>query len=413
MIFAEPLPFREAIESRAVRQLLPTDFRTKLLQEIPAELRERAVFSAGVTNVPFLQEVKDSLDELVEGKTDRATKRAGMKKVLSRFEYRPVEGEEGTLTDLSSDRRLNLILDVNLKQAQGYGHWRQGQEVLDAFPAQELIRVRDAEKPRNWAERWSQAGGEFFDGRMIALKNDPIWTRISAFGLPYPPFDFGSGMDVQDIDRSEAEDLGLIAPEAELLPQSRDFNADLQASPEVRDAALKEALVESLGGLGRFIGGILRFVGDSIATANSRHYERDELGRFASDGGSLSVDDNIRRGGNAVDKLRREKGGTVEVALQVAGLGDVEIPWGRAGHSAPNTEGKTHTDGYGLSHIIAKHGDGAADALPEVLAKGRIGRHSRDPSKRQITHGKWQAIVGKTKKPSAWVITNFAPLADK
>src|SRR5687767_9151665 len=115
MIFAEPLPFVEAVQSRLVRQLLPTDFRTRLLSGIPAELRERAMFSAGVTNAEFLQDASDAIDELLGGKTDRATKRAELKQLLARLDYRPVEGEEGSLTDLSSDLRLNLILDTNLE----------------------------------------------------------------------------------------------------------------------------------------------------------------------------------------------------------------------------------------------------------------------------------------------------------
>jgi len=263
MIFPEPLPFKEAIESRAVRQILPTDFRTKLLAEIAPELRERAMFSAGVTNTEFLQDASDKIDELLAGTTDRATKRAELKQLLDRLGYRPVEGEEGSLTDLSSDNRLNLILDTNLQMAQGYGSWKQGQqpEILDQWPAQELIRVIDAEKPRPWAKRWSDAGGKFPGGRMIALKNDPIWTRISRFGLPYPPFDFNSGMDVQDVDREEAMALELIDRDTVIAPQSRDFNAALQATPEVRDAALKEALIMQVGTFAKFVVGVLRYFG--------------------------------------------------------------------------------------------------------------------------------------------------------
>jgi hypothetical protein len=136
MIFPEPKPFAEAIESRQVRQLLPTDLRTKLLAEIPAELRERAMFSAGVTNAEFLQRASDGIDALVAGKTDRATQRAELKKTLASLGYQAVPGEEGSLTDLSSDRRLNLILDTNLQQAQGYGRWAQGQDagILDQWP---------------------------------------------------------------------------------------------------------------------------------------------------------------------------------------------------------------------------------------------------------------------------------------
>jgi len=221
------------------------------------------MFSAGVTNVEFLQRASDGIDTLVAGTSDRATQRAELKKLLATLKYEPVAGEEGSLTDLSSDRRLNLILDQNLAQAQGYGRWAQGQDpsVLDQWPAQELVRVIDSDKKRDWAARWAEAGGTFYGGRMIALKNDPIWTRLSRFGTPYPPFDFNSGMDVADIDRDEAEALGLIAPDAQIAPQSRDFNTDLQATPEVRSVALRDALGESLAGIAQFVGGVLRWVG--------------------------------------------------------------------------------------------------------------------------------------------------------
>jgi hypothetical protein len=56
-------------------------------------------------------------------------------------------------------------------------------------------------------------------------------------------------------------ELGLIDRDTVVAPQSRDFNTDLQASPEVRESALKEALLESLGGLAQFVGGVLRFTG--------------------------------------------------------------------------------------------------------------------------------------------------------
>lgn len=267
MILSTPMPFAEALQARAVKQLLPTDFRTSLLDTIPAELRERAMFSAGVTNAEFLQRASDGIDALTAGTTDRATQRAELKKLLATLNYQPVPGEEGSLTDLSGDRRLNLILDQNLQQAQGYGRWMQGQdpEVLAQWPAQELVRVIDSEHPRDWAQRWAEAGGTFYAGRMIALKNDPrdpgFWSRLSRFGTPYPPFDFNSGMDVQDIDRDEAEALGVIDPTTTIAPQSRDFNTDLQATPEVRSAALKDALGETLSGVAQFIGGVLRFTG--------------------------------------------------------------------------------------------------------------------------------------------------------
>jgi len=238
MIFTAPVPFKEAVQSRTVRELLPTEFRTNLLDTIPAELRERAFFSAGVTNAEFLQKASDQIDRMLtgakagDGGIDRATARLELKQLLASMEYKPAEGEAGTLTDLSSDDRLNLILDTNLQMAQGYGQWMQGQDpaVLDQWPAQELIRVIDSKVPRDWAQRWTDAGGQFFGGRMIALKNDAIWVEISRFGLPYAPFDFNSGMDVADVDRDDAISLGLIDRDTQIEPQDRGFNDGLEAT---------------------------------------------------------------------------------------------------------------------------------------------------------------------------------------
>ena len=261
MNFAAPIPFAQAIESRAVKQILPTELRTNLLSTIPAELRERAMFSAGVTNAEHLQGFSDQVDELLAGRTDRATARTALKRMLGSL---GATVDETDLTDLRSDSRLNLILDTNLQQAQGYGHWAQGQDpaVLDQWPAQELVRIRDSEQPRDWPARWAEAGGTFYDGRMIALKNDPIWTKISRFGTPYPPFDFNSGMDVQDVDRDTAIAAGLIDRDTEIAPQSRDFNTDLEATPEVNNDALRNALAESLQGIAKFAAdGVLRLVG--------------------------------------------------------------------------------------------------------------------------------------------------------
>ncbi|MBQ9343900.1 MAG: hypothetical protein IJT88_01635 [Kiritimatiellae bacterium] len=68
---------------------------------------------------------------------------------------------------------------------------------------------------------------------MIALKDDPIWAAISRFGTPWSPFDFGNGMDVQDVDWNEAAELGVLKeddPPPKMEP--KDFNAGLAAEVE-------------------------------------------------------------------------------------------------------------------------------------------------------------------------------------
>jgi len=102
--------------------------------------------------------------------------------------------------------------DTNLKMKHGYRQFIESQDadLLDVWPCQELLEDEVCNEPCNWPERWVQAGGKLYAGRMIARKDDPIWLAISRFNLPYPPFDFGSGMGVRDIDRSESESLGII-----------------------------------------------------------------------------------------------------------------------------------------------------------------------------------------------------------
>ena len=60
--------------------------------------------------------------------------------------------------------------------------------------------------------------------RLIARKDDEIWTRISRFGTPWPPFDFRSGMGVRDIRRDEAERLGVLKQDEMVRSLADEYN---------------------------------------------------------------------------------------------------------------------------------------------------------------------------------------------
>ena len=238
MIFTAPVPFKEAIQSQAIKSLMPTAAKTAELKQLGPEILARARFSAQTTNVGYLSKMDNLLTTLVSPASqdresapalDASAVRLALKEHLAEIGYAPDEGKAGGLTDLGSDRRLNLIIDTNIKMANGYGNYAQMQDpdLLDVWPCQELIRVEDRDKKRNWEGMsgiWRSAGGQIFGGRMIARKDDPIWTRISAFGNPYPPFDFGSGMGVRDVDRSEAESLGVIKRSTVVAQKKVGFN---------------------------------------------------------------------------------------------------------------------------------------------------------------------------------------------
>ena len=201
------------------------------------------------------------MNDLVAGVTDLATQRLAVKQFVRSTGYVAPEEKRGGLEDFASDARINLQLTMGTQQAQGAGWWQQGQDqdLLFAFPAREFLRVEDRAQPRdNWPQRWNEARAntttdgatDSASGRMVALVNHPIWVELSRFKTPYEPFDFGSGMGTEDRDRTDAIALGLINPDTVIFPQSRRFNAELKATPEVRSERLKGLLEET--GLGRF-----------------------------------------------------------------------------------------------------------------------------------------------------------------
>jgi len=128
------------------------------------------------------------------------------------FGYKPEPHELNTVDDLTNLKRIKLIFKTSISLRVGYRSWKSYQESLDLYPARELIRCADTEFKRNWKQRWLEAGGRLFDERMIALWNDPVWGKSSAFGLPYAPFDFEDEMGDQPVEYQEAVSLGLLEP---------------------------------------------------------------------------------------------------------------------------------------------------------------------------------------------------------
>lgn len=269
--------FQQALAALAARQVMPTTMTSQELAALDPALKERALFSARVSNASFLQHLAGLLETIVNPKTvartdeelqrgadlgldlapartqgmDYATARLALKDELARMHYRPGPEKAGTVEDLSSDKRLDLILRTNTEMAQGYGHWAQGQDeaVLDAWPAQELYRAEARDLERDWKGRWRQSAASVNDvgalrvleqsGRMISLKNAPIWEALAtifpdALGNPYPPFAFRSGMDVRDVARSEAVDMGLIDQDTRIPPQTRNLDTPLEIGDDLR-----------------------------------------------------------------------------------------------------------------------------------------------------------------------------------
>ena len=199
---------------------------------VQAALRDRAFFSSRVTEARILHELRENVAAIADGRKSPSEMRRDMRELLGSIGYDPGD-RRGTIGDLLTKRRLDVIMDVNVRQARGFAQHLEATTggALKAFPAYELVRVQERRAKRDWHARWAAAGGALHGGRMIALKTDPIWSNISTFGTPYPPFDYNSGMGVQDVSRSECIELGVIDPdEAPQEAPALDFNGGLTAS---------------------------------------------------------------------------------------------------------------------------------------------------------------------------------------
>lgn len=270
MQFTTPLPFREAIRRLGDRTPIGSRLKSEEWSQVPIALRERAFFSSRIESVNFLQRTKGLLGDFLTGARETIQMPDGSQttaiKVGSRAAFvdharafalaeglGPI-GEPGGLTDITSEKRLGLIYDIQTRSAWGYGDWKQGQDadVLDEFPAARFVRVQAVKEPRD--THWMHEGE-------VRLKSDlGFWTALNAdFGVPWAPFGWGCGHDVEDVDRAEAEQLGLLAPGAAVVSAQQDFNRRLRASVSHLSPEMRAWLRESFGDMVRIDAGVVEW----------------------------------------------------------------------------------------------------------------------------------------------------------
>lgn len=242
--------------------------------KVPLALRDASVFSATVESFRLLQRMQNRLTTAVsllrreEGAYQTKEKFvAEMQKIAREEGLDPRNfgepGKLGGLQDVTSVRRLNLVFDTQTERIQEFAKWKMDQDpdVLNAYPAQEFIRASPRKHPRSdWLRRWKKAGGKLYRGRMVALKTDPVWKKLSRFGTPWPPFDFGSGMGLRDISRRDAIKLGLMKEGERIKPIEQDFNQELEASVKDLSPKMQSALKRSFGDQVKIEDGVAKWI---------------------------------------------------------------------------------------------------------------------------------------------------------
>ena len=276
-MLADPDSIPDAIERIARRTPVTSGLSADKWRDVPLALRDRALFSAKVENLRVVQSIQDRMLAAVrDARVTRESPDGAPVDVLmtkSRFvrEMRRIVEEEGlgptgprTIEDIRQSPRLGLIFDMAEKSAYGHAQRKVGldENVLNMFPAQRLVRVAARREPRDWMTRWQEAGAAVgwegaIPGDMVALKTSPIWEELSVFGVPWPPFDYGSGMGLRDVRRDEAEALGLVEPGERLAGDEAEerFNAELEASVRDLDPVKRELLKGAFGDQVKIVGG--------------------------------------------------------------------------------------------------------------------------------------------------------------
>lgn len=119
----------------------------------------------------------------------------------------------GRRFDASANDSFGIILEANAELLRNYKQWPITTDPgsLDLYPALELVKFSELNFPRDWKMAWQQAGGQVRKNKMIALKSDPVWGRLSDFGFPFPPFSLDTAMWVEEINREDALSAGLEA----------------------------------------------------------------------------------------------------------------------------------------------------------------------------------------------------------
>ena len=133
MELVKPELFTEAVRKLGLRSPVGSQLTSAQWARVPVALRERAFFSSQIENVNFLRDMRGFLDDFLTGARETIVRPNGKtvtklkvgsradfvklaREAAQRYGVGPVDPEDkGTIKDIQSEQRLNLIFDVNVE----------------------------------------------------------------------------------------------------------------------------------------------------------------------------------------------------------------------------------------------------------------------------------------------------------
>jgi len=231
--------YNQAFASFSRRKNATSELTIEEWLKVPAKERERLFFMAGLKDPEILQRFREGIEDVITARKGLTTVEKEIFMWLRDWGYNPPHGKEGSFEDLSSLDRIMFELRINMEMARGHAAWVRSQTAIRVFPCRRFIRISQRNEPRDWKTRWNEAKvltaavPGVHATEKVALVNHPIWTALSAFGNPYAPHDWGSGMGDESVSRANALALGFkLRPNTDPMqrPLFRTMNEGLEVN---------------------------------------------------------------------------------------------------------------------------------------------------------------------------------------
>lgn len=264
MIFDSPLSFSEMVKELQAAGKLPTRLTASQMKALQASLGKFAATAGQRIMTEVFEGYRKTLLDLVNPQQKMGTE--GTRSLPVTEGLNPATAREA-LTKLVTSKglldlvpRIDFAVSVGTAVANGAGRFVQQNsdpEAVDAFPALELQRLFERDVPRgfrrgkdgslvpvpddDWPSRWEAAAEESGDedaaavlektGRMVALKSSGVWQALGdgaggyddTLGNAYDPLAWNTGYRQVEVERAEAEELGLLQEGEAAEPAAIDF----------------------------------------------------------------------------------------------------------------------------------------------------------------------------------------------
>jgi len=199
---------------------VPSEMRSVQWARVALENRELAFFMAGVTSRTILEGFRGAVQAVVDGSMSEAEASRMIREALTKADYKPDPGQEGTIKDLRTLRRQMLVIQKNVALAHGRAAMLAQTDDI-AHPATELRRSFGRKRPRLWLEQlWPNAVRArnamrpdlpaLRDDIMMAPVGDDVFYILSDFRAPYDPLKWGTGMRQRPVGYRRAKEAGIL-----------------------------------------------------------------------------------------------------------------------------------------------------------------------------------------------------------